>query len=330
MKKLVIRMPNWLGDCVMATAFIHPLKEHYGEIYAAVPAGLERVFEGNGGITEVVSYDRKKLNSTLKAAKKISALKPDCAVSLTPSLSAHLFLFLCGAAERYGYADDGGSFFLTKAYSRDRAHRREHVTSEYEKIFSLAAGTQVRRGGQFLGLPEGFDSIGNTARLRLSNPMKKAFIAPFTKGGRAKAWPAERYGEVVKTMLKNGVAVYLTGLESDRLHIFDKEILMNEFFFDMRGAPLPEVFFTLSKMNVFLGNDSGLMHAADALGVPAVVVFGATAPGWGGPFQTRTAVLYKGIDCQPCYENECRYGHYRCIKDVDVAEVLEKLAGQMS
>ena len=125
MKKLLIRMPNWLGDCIMATAFIKPLKKYFGTIYAAVPRGIERVFEGGTGIDAVISYDRKSLRSTLEAAKKISSLKPDCAVSLTPSLSSHLFVLLCGAAERYGYADDGGRLFLTGAYSRDKSHRRD-------------------------------------------------------------------------------------------------------------------------------------------------------------------------------------------------------------
>ncbi len=325
MKRIVIRMPNWLGDCVMATAFIKPLKKYFDEIYAAVPCGLEKVFDGNSQITAVISYDRKDLKSTLEAAKKISSLKPDCAVSLTPSFSSHLFLLLCKAAERYGYADDGGSLLLTKTYRRDKSHRREHVTAEYEKIFSLAAGAPVKRGKQFLNHAAGADGKKITAKLKLSGRIKKVFIAPFVKGGPAKAWPPEKYEQVIKTLLKRGMAVYVTGLESDRFYIFSEAVLKNKKFFDMRGAPLGEVFFALSKMNAFLGNDSGLMHAADAIGVPLAVVFGATAPGWGGPLQPGAVLFYKNIECQPCYEKECRFGHYKCLNEISAKEVIDRI-----
>ena len=321
MKTILVRMPNWLGDCVMATAFIKPLKKKFSRIIAAVPRGLERVFEGNPGIDGVIPYDRKSMFSTLRAAKTAAAMKPDCAVSLTPSLSSHLFMLLCGAGKRYGYADDAGSFFLTGAYKRDKSHRREHVTAEYEKIFSMAAGSAVKRGAQYLNPGRS----GVNPGLNLNDRVKKVFIAPFAKGGRAKTWPPEKYEEVIKALLKKNRAVYVTGLESDRAYVFSKDVSKNKKFFDMRGAPLGDVFFVLSKMDAFVGNDSGLMHAADALGVKCTVIYGATAPQWGGPLNKGHRNIYKGTECQPCYERECRYGHYKCMNEVKAGEVLKMI-----
>ena len=55
------------------------------------------------------------------------------------------------------------------------------------------------------------------------------------------------------------------------------------------------------------------MHVAGALGIPTVGIFGSTNPQRTGPLGPRTRALYHRIECSPCLERTCRFGHYNCL-----------------
>ncbi|MBU2325172.1 MAG: lipopolysaccharide heptosyltransferase II, partial [Gammaproteobacteria bacterium] len=78
-----------------------------------------------------------------------------------------------------------------------------------------------------------------------------------------------------------------------------------------------------------VSNDSGLMHVAAALNRPLVAVYGSTSPGFTPPLAEQVEVVRLGIECSPCFERTCRYGHYNCLRDLKprpVVEALERLA----
>ena len=65
-----------------------------------------------------------------------------------------------------------------------------------------------------------------------------------------------------------------------------------------------------------LTNDSGLMHVAAATGRPVVAVFGSSTPGYTPPLTDRAEILQTDIKCRPCFRRTCKYGHYKCLKDI--------------
>ena len=73
-----------------------------------------------------------------------------------------------------------------------------------------------------------------------------------------------------------------------------------------------------------VGNDSGGIHLAAALGRPVVAIFGSTSPTWTSPRGKRTRIVYKALDCSPCFGRECTLG-YQCLRDIGIAEVLREL-----
>jgi heptosyltransferase II len=62
------------------------------------------------------------------------------------------------------------------------------------------------------------------------------------------------------------------------------------------------------------------MHVAAAFEVPQVAMFGSTSPEHTPPLNPRAAVLWLKdelqLDCAPCFERVCRYGHTRCLNGV--------------
>jgi heptosyltransferase-2 len=74
--------------------------------------------------------------------------------------------------------------------------------------------------------------------------------------------------------------------------------------------------------DLFLTNDSGPMHIASALGVPTVVVFGATDEDATGPTGERSRVVREPVECSPCLLRECPIDH-RCMTRVSAERVAE-------
>ena len=76
-----------------------------------------------------------------------------------------------------------------------------------------------------------------------------------------------------------------------------------------------------------VSNDSGLMHVAAAFGLPQVAVFGSTSPEHTPPLNPRARVLWLKdelrLDCAPCFDRVCRFGHTRCLTGVTPQRVAD-------
>jgi len=85
-------------------------------------------------------------------------------------------------------------------------------------------------------------------------------------------------------------------------------------------TPLMEAMALIAAARGVVSNDSGLMHIAAALGVPQVAVFGSTSPLHTPPQNARAQVLWLKdelkLDCAPCFERTCRFGHTRCLVEL--------------
>lgn len=94
----------------------------------------------------------------------------------------------------------------------------------------------------------------------------------------------------------------------------------------------------ISKLSVFITNDSGPMHIACALGVPTIALFGPTKSSETNGFRAKDfTLLQKEVPCAPCKKRECPLpkgeGHHKCMVDLlpslvidEANKVLEKYA----
>ncbi len=81
----------------------------------------------------------------------------------------------------------------------------------------------------------------------------------------------------------------------------------------------------MSCATAVVSNDSGLMHVAAALNLPLVAVYGSTSPEFTPPLADQVTMVRTGIECSPCFDRTCRFGHYDCLRLLQPALVIDAL-----
>jgi heptosyltransferase-2 len=156
-------------------------------------------------------------------------------------------------------------------------------------------------------------------------------VSPGAAYGGAKRWLAERFAEAAVAIARErGAQVAVFGskeeaaiCETVRQEVADAGVTCRNF---AGITPLAEFIEIAAACELFLTNDSGAMHIASALGVPTVVVFGATDDAATGPTGHWSRVVRHPVECSPCLLRECPIDH-RCMTRVPASQVVEAAHG---
>ena len=141
-----------------------------------------------------------------------------------------------------------------------------------------------------------------------------------------KNWPVAHYIETGKRLkAEGGSSIFLLGGPDDIATCSEIERAIGDGVVNMAGkSSLVEAGSILQQMNLVISNDSGLMHMSVALGVPTIVIHGATDPARTGPYGAGNNVLKTDLPCQPCLSRVCTEGATPCLSGVSPEEVVEK------
>jgi lipopolysaccharide heptosyltransferase I len=88
------------------------------------------------------------------------------------------------------------------------------------------------------------------------------------------------------------------------------------------GTNLSELIALVGRARLMISGDSGPLHLAAAMGIPAVGIYGPTDPKRNGPWNPQDSACTIHYECSPCYQRTCPIG-IQCLKQLEVAPVLD-------
>jgi heptosyltransferase-2 len=152
-------------------------------------------------------------------------------------------------------------------------------------------------------------------------------LSPGAAFGPAKRWPPERFAALGEGLRKEfGARLVLLGGPEDRDAVAAVKTRLPEALDLVGRTTLRQALGVLRHLQLLITNDSGLMHAAAALGTPLVAIFGSTDPVATRPFTDQATVLHHPLPCSPCLQRTCDRD-YQCLLDIKVEEVLDAARG---
>jgi len=335
--KLLIRATNWVGDAILALPALRAVRKRFPEAEIAVVARpyVADIYRDQEICNQFIAYDPKGRHAGFsgrdRLAAELRAQKFDVALLLQNAFDAAWLAWRAKILERIGYARDGRSILLTKAVPVPRPGE----IPGHEKFYYLEL---LRRAGWLDSIPdESFIGLRVAAQKRqreedfLHNSgvrpgALRIAIAAGASYGSAKCWPPSRFAEVANRWQSKAAAeVILFGTAAEASVSAAISAEMRRPPIDLTGkteiADLPAL---LSQCHLFIGNDSGAMHAATAVGLPIVAVFGPTDPFGTDPVTPRRSIVQDQPYCSPCFLRRCPTDH-RCMTAV-TADMVEAAA----
>jgi heptosyltransferase II len=322
--KILVRLPNWLGDMVMSVAFLNELYRQYpqAEISVIAKRGIHELLPFFPPIKHSFVFDKaeyKGMKGLFEFGKTIKATdKFDLFFCLPDSFSSALMGYATGAKKRIGFKKELRGFLLTDTYSKPK---RLHRVDEYLSLLQLY--TERETGAPLVRLQHSFqkkdhivvniNSEASSRRLTISKAVEEIdALRKITNNsimliGAPKEKP---FVDEVYAQLKNKTAI---------------ENLAGK-------TNLSSLIELLASASAMLTTDSGPAHLANALGTYTVVLFGAgdeknTAP---YNYELCSVVRLNKLSCEPCRKNVCkRYEVPQCLQQLDVNTIVNKVKDQL-
>ena len=336
-RRILVRANNWIGDVVMISPAVRALRRRFPAASIAMVAKrwVLDVVSGNPEYDELIEYDHegahRGLSGRMRLARRIRQGGPiDLAVLFQKAFDAAVLARLAGARVRVGYATDARGFLLTHPLPpppKTRHHAdafldlaRAVGCEAIDPLPSFHLGEEQRRAADAVLRRRGFADA----------PLLVALHPGASKGPRA--WHAERFAALAERLRRgHGARFFLVGSagEQDTLERVRAGLSTGDWIGPEEAPGLPVAAALLARCHLFIGNDSGPMHLAAALGVPTVGIFGPGHPRNTAPRGRPGTIATIGRDypCAPCRQDffrECPpapSGKPFCLEEIVVDEV---------
>lgn len=335
-KKVIVRLPNWIGDFVMATPVLTDLRRQFptAEITAMCPWPISDLLKQDPAIDEVFCFTRTDdffamKENTRNAIERLRAGKYDLGILLTNSFSSAWWFWQGGVRKRLGFAGNWRSMLLTDRM--EPPDIRSHQVDVYKHLLQpLGIPMSETAPRLFFSDQEAHDAMELLVErgYRPGHPL--IGINPGAAYGTAKCWPPERFRALALRFLQDPDA-FVVFFGDAATQSLVKEICAGapERMINLAGdTTLRQLACLIQHCDALVTNDSGPMHIGVALAAPIVALFGSTDDVATGPWGQKGAVINKHVSCSPCFKRTCP-SDFRCMNQIEVEEVALKTLERM-
>ncbi|MBU4486798.1 MAG: glycosyltransferase family 9 protein, partial [Candidatus Delongbacteria bacterium] len=289
----------------------------------------------------IIKFLKNDFFENMKLLREIMKEKYDISILVFPSnhFKYHLVHFFIGAKKRFGisYIDSNFpnlSFLSGKLLKEDRTL---HAIEQNFRLFEFALKTKIERSNKMrINLIDKDRELADDF-IKENSLCGKIFVgfhpgSDIFKNMEKKRWSSSKYGELMKRYSGNkNIRFLLFGGKSERQ--LNEEI--SSISPDNSSVVKAIHFFhsaaIIERCSVFVCGDTGLMHTASALDVPAVAIFGPTNSTYTKPLNEGSEVVKRDYPCIPCYEYSrtplsCgQDDQYKCLQNISVDEIKDIL-----
>ena len=335
-RRILIIKLRYIGDVLLSTPVIQALKQNIprAAIIMVVNQGTEGVLKNQPGLDEAWVFPVKgelgggwlfRMRQQMKLIRHLRRQRFDLLIDLTDGDRAAILGFLSGAAYRVGFNSEGrwrGALYHQVVQAeRDKLH-----AVDYHLEAVRAIGCKADHQNPSLYPSEADRSAVDHLLAKMGLSTKSVFIL-LHPGSRwwFKSWPVEKFIDLAKRI--HGVLGYSVVVVGGPKDIESAERIVSACGPWAKSVAGQITVLQLAVLaqhgQLFIGNDAGPMHIAAAVGTPVVALFGPTDPRMWGPLGQGHEVIWKQVDCNPCWRSDCQRGELNCMRQITVDEVWD-------
>ncbi len=315
---LLVRMPNWLGDIVMATSALEALhRTGRYELRVLVREPWDSLFRDDPRVSDIVVC-RDRWPGILETAKQIRAWRYPFVVDFTHSARSWILWRLAGIPRVHRESSRG---------PRGARHAAMHQSERY-----LSVVRNLTFGAPAMPWPARVYAASEPESGGREKEHRDVLLFPGAAYGPAKTWSAAHYAGMIEVLRDRNWPVRIVGTPGERAFL--------DFILDCVASRIPpssddgvsvisdlsitDLLVRIASARAVISCDSGAAHLAAALGCPVVVLFFSTEPSSTIPigFPVRAAVAE--VPCRPCFRRTCPIG-YLCRDAVTPDQVVAHL-----
>ncbi len=324
--KILVRLPNWLGDLLMARIFLSGLRTTFpgASIDVVVKSNLVGLAEMLPGVRQIHPFNKADFPGPMGAVQFGRNLRKEryqFFFCLPDSFSSALMGWATNSRQRFGYRKEGRSIWLTRSFSKaDGQHRSE----EYLDLLWQSFPSKRKS----VGIPSLQTTLEQTPDLN-QLPEKYLVFNP-NSVAESRRIPVEKATEIARLLhLETQLPLVLVGGPSDVAHV-------NSIVTALADLPaqsvagtttLPELARVVKAAQLVVSTDSGPAHLAAAVEIPILVIFGAGNEKNTGPLSEAPVKVVRvpGLDCAPCVSNTCRLPQLDCMHQLSALALKKAL-----
>lgn len=343
-QRILLVMPTWVGDVVMATPFVRGLFEHFpaAEITLLMNRHLYPLLEGSPWVDRCVFWAPRKKTPEAKQQQRellatLRASQFDLAIMLPNSLRSAWMCFRAGAKRRVGFKRDGRSLLLTDGVdvpNRSRGGYTPMPLCDYYAVLAAALGMPHPGDGLTLYQTDGARDVvaRRLAEAGVRDGQPRVVLCPGANFGASKCWDPARFAAVADHLVRRFDAAIVISpgpgeeplAEAIRDTMRERSVLLTE-----PCLTLGELKSLIADADLLLGNDTGPRHFGRAFDTPRVTVFGPTEQKWTDTSHAHETIVKVDVPCGPCHKKVCPLQEQVCMTRVTVDSVIAACEAQL-
>ena len=301
--KLLIELPTWLGDAVMATPAIENIISHFQNVEITLIGSSVSVeaLQNHPRVIQTYFLD-KRFSNFYKTLSDLDEF--DLFFSFRGSLRAKLFKLFVSSK-------------VKNQYSKDK-YKRGHQVEKYNNFINDSLGIDSKPGRL----------IVHSKGQKKINKNRILGINPGAAFGNAKQWYPENFAKVALELSTEFDIIILGGPQdydiAQNIESYLIEMGVVNYLNLATKLSVNQLISQIENLDLLVTCDSGPMHLAAALNIPTVAIFGPTKVNETSQWMNeKSIVVKKNFECQPCMKKTCPLKHHNCMKLIDESDILD-------